>query len=1429
MKCPTCGFDSQPEMQFCGRCGTRLVGVCPECGFVNPPDHRFCGMCGARLSEEVIPEQPPGSPEEAEETISISAVPPLERSPVSEVSMPVLVGERRQATIVLADLKGSTDLLERIGTEAWVEVMNRVLQLLESEIYRFGGEVDQFRGDGLVAFFGATSAHEDDPERAVMSALAMQTALKPCADELAEREGVDLLLRVGVNTGEVIVASIGDRRQYSEDTAMGEAIALAARMEAAAEPGTVLVSENSYRLVQSQFEWQSLGEITVKGMRQPIAVYQPLAPRAEVTRIHDPQTHGLPTLLIGLETEFQALKRYFEDLRVGRGGIVMVTGDKGLGKSRLVAEVHQHLIRDEVLLADARIHDRPPKTLQPPLRSYSEQDPEDGSDQIGVGNQPHLTGMARDHEADSREPLTWLEGRCRSYSQSSPYSMWRDLLQRWLGVLGGERDTETRDRLYRLSEMLWGDQLVDYYPYLATLLSLPLEETYTEWIKHLDAEGLRHQLFLAVRSWVEAMVIRGPLVMTFADVHWADTTSLDLLRYCLPLCDHEALLWLIVFRSDRASPVWEFHHHVETEYPHRATTLTLTPLTEAQSGEFIDRLIGPEVLPAETRTLVVDKAEGNPYYIEELIRSLVTKKVLKQDVQTGRWQVTRAVDSLDLPETLQNLLMARIDNLSPEVRRVLQMAAVIGSVFWSDVLQDMAGDGATLRGHLTALQRAQLIHERRRVPDLGTEYVFKSTLIRDVAYESILKTQRIAYHRQIADHLAQLFGEEIHSQRCSLVAYHYRCAKERGKELFYTRFAAEQAQGIYANAEAIQLFNRALELLNELERQDEAPPSELLKDWRLETLRGLGQIHFGIGEVGKAEGYFREAIALGREMELEPHALVRLFHWLGEVLFWQNRYDEHICLGEEGLTLLGDDTESVEAALMNQTIAIGHSVMGNEEKFQEFTYRTAQFIQSLPYSQELRPAYDHIVLAHINDKNLDESMKWIQALERKADQHHDLRASGEVHLYTAYILIEKGDLREAISMLENGLDMFRRIGDAKHASWCLRRMVQAYLRLGDIQKAEKYAYKELETTEAVGIKGEIAAAYWDLGWIYLCQGIWDKAIEAFEKVVQLMQEIGIWVWRMKEFANYAIGRVYLARGDYAKALRQFKTLIPEGPEILRTNPSGFVHLLNGLELAYKRSRGFHTFSHHFREEHPEISDSPFIQWFLEPTDVGTVHGPPLLHEEFAESLSADWVTEDPFGDCSFVVQDGLEIHAANGRDLWINNMSAPRILCPVLAVTNQIEGADFAAQTVCTQVCSEKPAIGGILLWRNRENWLRLDRGTLCSGEISFRGCLGNEDRVIGRGCLPLDSAGGSGQIRGTQDKPSQRVYLRLERLGRRVNALCSADGEEWFTVGYVEFPDDSPVRVGLYAIGYIDHLVYHGAYPDGTAIRFESFHLWEM
>lgn len=947
MKCPNCGYDSPPGMQFCGQCGTRLARACPVCSFGNPPDFRFCGQCGTPLLQEPGADRLPqpqllaevGEPHPPEVPI---------HPPSPPAQLPVqLEGKRRPATVILADVTGSTDLLEQIGTEAWVEIMNRVFHILESEIYRFGGEVDQFRGDGLVAFFGASSAHEDDPERAVLAGLAMQRALRPYAVELAERENIDLRLRVGVNTGEVIVTNVGDRRQHSEDTAMGEAVAIAARMETAAEPGTVLVSENTYRLVQSQFEWRPLDEITVKGISQSIPVYRPLAPLVDADRLHSLQAHGPTVPMIGRNVEFRTLKHFVEGVYDGRGGIAIITGDRGMGKSFLATEVRQHFARQGALLAEAR-----GKEVSPPA------------------------------------PLTWLRARCRSYGQSSPYSMWLDLLRRWLGMREGESKEETRDRLRLQTKVLWGHRSPEHYPYLATFLSLPLEDEFAERVKHLTgeglqqpffpmdeaaiasglgeeiAEGLRQQLFLTVRSWVTAMAQRGPLLLSFEDLHWADTASLELLEYCLPLCDHMPLLWLIMFHPDRTSPAWEFHHWVETEYPHRVTTVTLSPLTKAQSCEFIDQLIGPEALPEETRTLVVRRSEGNPYYIAELVRSLVERGVLVQDVETGRWRATQAVTSLELPDTLQSLLLARIDYLSPEERHALQVAAVIGPVFWSNLLEVLVDDATApgarpleagaLRTHLTALQRAQLIQERGRVPDLGMEYRFTSALIRDAAYESFLSTQRAVYHLKVAEHLEELLGPQNWPQHAGAMAYHYRQADRPRKELFYTVQAAEQAKRVYANAEALRHYTRALELLDHLEAQfSEAQSSNenlfyAICTQKFEVLNQRREVFEMMGDFEAMRADAQALLPLAQQLEDDQIWMIDALLQQPGVAYWRSRedLDKGIPLAQQALALaqqLGDRHRE-----MQSMVAIARQNMWiKDPKGWEFAGRALELARQL--------------------------------------------------------------------------------------------------------------------------------------------------------------------------------------------------------------------------------------------------------------------------------------------------------------------------------------------------------------------------------------------------------------------------------------------------------------------------------------------------
>jgi class 3 adenylate cyclase/predicted ATPase len=829
MNCPNCGFNNPPGLPFCGKCGTQLGRKCPACQYVNPMDFIYCGMCGVRIQPE--PVLLPSAVQEIQFPANSSQPEKLLSSP--------LVGERRIVTVILADVRRSTDLLERIGTEAWVETMNRVFQILETEIYRFGGQIDQFRGDGLVAFFGANGAHEDDPERAVLTSLIMQHRMEEYAAELKKQLDVDLKLRIGVNTGEVIVTSIGDQNQHREDTAMGEAIAIAARMEAAAQPGTVLVSENTYRLVASNFQWEPLGEILVKGLTAPIAVYRPLQHLPFADSEFRSQEFRFTSTLTGRMTEFQLFSRCIEDLYGGSGGITIISGETGLGKSFLVSKVREHFKREEMLWIEA--HENRLQDLKHP--------PENGK----------------------RPKIIWLSGTSRSFDQAWPYSMWLDMLQKWLDARPDEPRQDIRDRLYEQAQQLWGDDLADYYPHLATFLSLPLEEPYQERVRHLSAESLQRQFRHAIRSWIEKLSHRGPTVVVLNDIHWADTSGLDLLRYCLDLAENQAILWVLTMRPDRTSRAWELRQHIETEYPHRMIFMDLQPLSEPEICELLDLFVNKDALSEKTRQLIVTKSDGNPHYVQELVRALVSQGALQLDPEIGKYKEVEAVTYLDLPDSLQSLVLARIDRTSVEERRLLQSAAVIGHIFWWNVLEALVDNPGRLKNHLTSLQRSELISERSMFPILGMEYEFNSALIREVAYESLLNSQRIAAHRKVASYLERSSGLNGWAQYYGLIAYHYHHAGESRKELFYTLQAAEQARKIYANTEAYQDYTVALRLLDQME-QESTNEDQLyaIRTQRFEILKGRGEIGYIMGKIPESQADMRSLLPLARQMQDDP-------------------------------------------------------------------------------------------------------------------------------------------------------------------------------------------------------------------------------------------------------------------------------------------------------------------------------------------------------------------------------------------------------------------------------------------------------------------------------------------------------------------------------------------------------------------------------
>jgi ABC-type oligopeptide transport system substrate-binding subunit/class 3 adenylate cyclase len=523
---------------------------------------------------------------------------------------------------------------------------------------------------------------------------------------------------------------------------------------------------------------------------------------------------GLESPLVGREVEFRALQGAVERVQAGVGSIVTIVGEAGLGKSRLVAE----------------------------LRSSD-----------------------------------WVEGRCLSYGGSIAYLLWLDVLRGLLGVTTEDPPVAVRDALRERVQSLCPERLEDVYPYLGRLMSLPLEAESAVSLRDLEGEKLKAGTFRAVETLIECTAQQHPLVIVCEDLHWADPTSIDLLEQLLALTDRVPLLFVCIFRPERKQGCWRIKEAAARLYSHRHTDLWLDPLSAAESKVLVGNLLRVEGLPYELRERILSHAEGNPFYVEEIIRSLMDSGAIVRDEATGRWQAAQDVADIAIPDTLHGVLVARIDRLQEETKQILQLAAVIGRVFFHRVLAAIAQKERELDEHLLTLQREEMIRERARMPEL--EYIFKHQLTQEAAYNGLLKKERRAFHRQVAEALEQLFPDRVEEQ-VGLLAHHWERAGEAEKATEYLSRAGDQARLAYAHQEAIDYYQRALRFLKKLEEHERAA----------RMLMKLGLTYHTAFDFQRSRQAYEEGFALWRRageksavLPPAPHAL-RVTWWAPRTL-----------------------------------------------------------------------------------------------------------------------------------------------------------------------------------------------------------------------------------------------------------------------------------------------------------------------------------------------------------------------------------------------------------------------------------------------------------------------------------------------------------------------------------------------------------------
>jgi class 3 adenylate cyclase/predicted ATPase len=738
LKCPRCDFQNIMDAKSCRECGADLTAACTDCGHKVRTAAKFCDECGAILALSQVDN------EVLSELRSSITQPLANRIRPNIIKMK---GERKNVTVMFTDISGFTQMSEKLDPEEVINIINSCFNKLTEIIYRYEGTVDKYMGDCIIALFGAPMAHEDDPERAVKTAMEIIESL----GELNKSLPFPIQMHVGLNTGLVVAGSIGSdlRKQY---TVIGDTVNTASRIQNAAQPGQILVGENVYRLTKDVFDFAEVGEITVKGKKKPIRVYIPLSIRPQQTRFGKAKARGL-TPYVGREDELTSLKSLFTKSVKGEGQAVGIFGEAGIGKSRLLYEFIQHLDSD----------------------------------------------------------VSYLEGHCMPHGRISPYQPFIEVLRQYLGLSVRVIDKEQKEE--DITKQL--GSLKEYVSCFEDLLSLPLSDP--EYSKLLPPMR-RKKIFEGLIALFQHAATIQPLVLALDDLQWLDETSREFLTSLLDVIGSSRILLMLISRPE-FEPPWRKH----LSY----TSIPLSLLHKTDGYRLIQALFDAPI-SSELEKFILDRTGGNPFFVEELVRALQEAHAVKLN---GSYSFTVSSDKLNIPETVQGVLAARMDRLDGETKNTLQIASVIGCELEIPVLEKVSElKGIKLRKQLDILTGTGFMLTQTQK---DTGYIFKHVLTKDVAYGSLLKSSRRKLHGEVADSMKQLLPRIIETQP-ELLAYHYTEADLLDEAISYWQLSGKKAIQRSSNTEAVSHLTKGLELLRDL------PSTPMHIQQELELLTTLG-------------------------------------------------------------------------------------------------------------------------------------------------------------------------------------------------------------------------------------------------------------------------------------------------------------------------------------------------------------------------------------------------------------------------------------------------------------------------------------------------------------------------------------------------------------------------------------------------------------
>jgi class 3 adenylate cyclase/tetratricopeptide (TPR) repeat protein len=1104
MRCPNCNADNQSTAKFCVECGSALHTPCIKCGFKNPAVAKFCQECGSALKAGAhILDSPAASGEPG-----AFGQAPLWRHELSQ-------GERKTVSALFADIKGSMELMENLDPDEARAIVDPALRLMIEAAQRYDGYVVQSTGDGIFALFGAPAAHEDHPLRALHAALRMQEDLNRYGDGLRAKGRSPLRVRVGVNTGEAVVRSLETHARV-EYTPIGHSTGLAARMQTLARPGSVAVTEQTRKLCEGYFTFKSLGAVQVKGVSEPVNIYEATGLGPLRTRFQLSAERGL-SRFVGRQDEIGQTIRALELARAGHGQIVAVQGEAGVGKSRLFYEFKAAAQAECLVLETFGLAHGKSSAYLPVielLRNYFE---------IAV-----VDNKRRQREQRISKLLALNSGRV---------------------ISPGRR--RAREKMARKLRAL-DSTLEDTLPHLFTLLGI---QDSSEPLGEIDGQVKRRRTQEALKRILLRESLNQPLVVIFEDLHWIDGETQSFLNLLADSIANARVLLLVNYRP-------EYRHEWSNKSYY--AQVRLDPLGAKNAGEMLKSLLGDDDAVVTVSRLIIDKTEGNPFFIEEMVRALFEQGVLVRD---GMVKLAKSLDDARLPPTVQGILTGRIDRLPAAEKELLQAIAVLGRKFPVSLIRGVTQlTEDQLERMLSVLRNGEFIYEQPALPE--AEYTFKHALTQEVAYNSLLTQRRKLLHERAASAIESFYEDRL-DDHVEELAHHYSRSENAGKALDYLLKAGENAAQRSASREALERFEAGLKLLAAMPASPARDRQELAT--RVAILWPLGEVEGPAA--AEIESNLKRAEELCQKGETPTDLVFQVLHGLWIYYFFIARFELARTLADQIIAFgaqRGDEIASLT----------GHHHLGVTcaTSTGEFRAATASLEKSIAIAERLLPGCTNPILRHVVSAlvygrvNLSWTL-WTLGYPQQALHQIDLlyglpkdvcakfdtvtilsgdftircrylrdyrvgrekaealialsHENGFSHMetlgsvYLGHVIVHEGNVEQGIETILRGREAFRTAGYASNFHYCNGLLADAYLAAGRMREGLAIVEESIAAANQLTLRWLEAELHRLKGEFLAADGHVDEAEVAMRRAIDLAQRQEAKSWELRAATSLA--------------------------------------------------------------------------------------------------------------------------------------------------------------------------------------------------------------------------------------------------------------------------------------------------------------------